>query len=82
MFGNNNQHKDVSLELQPRQVQNLTDVEPGMTVICESGVVWLTESDDLQDYTLRSGHSVTIRKKGTILIEAIDKARVHIEYPN
>ena len=77
-----NHRKDISLELQPHQIQNLTDIEPGMTVVCDSGVIWLTESNDLQDYALRSGHSITIQKKGKVLIEAINEARVHIVYPN
>lgn len=82
MIWSRNQHKDVALELHPRQVQKLADVEPGMTVVCDSGLIWLTESNDMQDYALRSGHQVTIHKKGEILIEAIDETRIHIIYPN
>jgi hypothetical protein len=42
----------------------------------------LTESDNLQDYALKAGHSVVIRKKGKVLIEAVDEANLHIIYPN
>ena len=76
------QHKNISMKLNPHQVENLKDVEPGMTVICDKGVIWLTESNDLQDYTLNPGHSVIIRKKGKVLIEALDEAKLHIIYPN
>ena len=76
------QHKNISIKLQQHQVENLKDVEPGMTVVCDKGIIWLTESNDLQDYALKPGHSVTIRKKGKVLIEAVDEANLHIIYPN
>jgi len=76
------QHKNISMKLHQHQVENLKDVEPGMTVVCDKGVIWLTESNDLQDYALKPGHSVIIRKKGTVLIEAVDEANLHIIYPN
>lgn len=77
-----NQHKNFSLHLNPHQVEKVQNVEPGMTVVCDEGVVWLTESNDLQDYALRPGHSVVIRRKGKVLIEALDAADLHIIYPN
>ena len=76
------QHKNISMKLDPHQVENLKDVEPGMTIVCDEGLIWLTESNDLQDYALKPGHSVIIRKKGKVLIEAVDEANLHIIYPN
>ncbi len=76
------QHKNVSMKLQPHQVKIVKDVEPGMTVVCDEGIVWLTESNDPQDYALRPGHSVIIRRRGKVLIEAVDEANLHIIYPN
>lgn len=75
-------HKNVSMNLQPHQVEKLEDVKPGMTVVCDTGIIWLTESNDPQDYALRPGHSVIIRKKGNILVEAVNEAGFHIIYPN
>jgi hypothetical protein len=77
-----NQSKKVSINLHPHQVEKLEDVKPGMEVVCDTGIVWLTESNDLQDYALKPGHSVIIRKKGKILIEAVKEAGLHIIYPN
>ncbi|MBI5353953.1 MAG: DUF2917 domain-containing protein [Chloroflexi bacterium] len=77
-----NRPKNISIKLQSHQVRKLDDVKPGMTVTVDEGIVWLTESNDTQDYALRPGHSVIIRKKGDVLIEAVDKASLHIIYPN
>ena len=76
------QHKNITMKLRKQQVENLKDVEPGMTIVCDEGLIWLTESNDLQDYALKPGHSVIIRKKGKVLIEAVDEANLHIIYPN
>ena len=51
-------------------------------ISCDKGLIWLTESDDRQDYTLRPGHHVVIRKKGEVLIEALNESDLHISYPN
>ena len=77
-----NQRKNITINLHPHQVENLKVVEPGMTVVCDKGVLWLTESNNLQDYALKAGHSVVIRKKGKVLIEAVDESNLHIIYPN
>ncbi len=82
MIKSQNQHKNISLTLRPHQVQKLEEVEPGMTVICDKGTIWLTESDNPQDYSMRAGHSVIIRKKGKVLIEAVNESDLHIIYPN
>jgi|GEM_PF-1071395 len=82
MIQTQNQHKNISFKLHPHQVQKLDEVEPGMTVICDKGTLWLTESDNPQDYAMRAGHSVIIRKKGKVLIEAVNESDLHIIYPN
>lgn len=71
-----------TIQLHRKALQHINNVTPGMTVICEKGLILLTEPNDLRDYTLRPGHHVVIRKRGDVLIEAIDDASVSIIYPN
>jgi hypothetical protein len=63
-------------------VHHLDETEPGMTVTCDQGIVWLTESNDRQDYMLKPGHSMVIRQRGEVVIEALRDAAVSIIYPN
>ena len=77
-----NQDRNISLNLQPHQLRKLVDVIPGTMISCDKGLIWLTESDDRQDYALRPGHHVIIRKKGEVLIEALNESELHISYPN
>ncbi len=77
-----NHSKNVSLHINSHNVQHVNEIEPGMTIVCRKGLVWLTEPSDLRDYTLRPGHHVVIRKRGQVLIEALADADVSIIYPN
>jgi len=72
----------VKLQLQRKALEHISKVVPGTTIVCEKGVVLLTESNDLRDYTLRPGHHVFIRRRGDVLVEAIDDAELNIIYPN
>jgi len=77
-----NHTNNLSLRLQRHALQHISDAPVGTIVICEKGLVFLTESDDLRDYTLRPGHQFVIRKKGDVLVEGLDDTRLNIIYPN
>ncbi len=78
-------HKNLSnvkLQLHRKALEHIQDVVPGMSIEVEKGLVLLTEPNDLRDYALRPGHHVFIKKRGDVLIEAIDDAEISIIYPN
>lgn len=72
----------LNLHLHRRAFHHVTKVEPGLTVSCEQGLVWLTEANNAQDYTLRPGHSVVLLARGEVLIEALSDAELSIIHPN
>ncbi|MFZ5880216.1 MAG: DUF2917 domain-containing protein [Chloroflexota bacterium] len=72
----------LNLHLHRRAFHHVAKVEPGMTVSCEQGLVWLTEANNAQDYTLRPGHSVVLLARGEVLIEALSDAELSIIHPN
>jgi hypothetical protein len=82
MIGHANQNKNISLTLQSHQVRKFVGVIPGTIISCDKGIIYLTESNDRQDYALRPGHHVVIRKKGEVLIEALNASDLHFTYPN
>lgn len=57
-------------------------IQPGTTVVCEQGILWLTKSNDHKDYMLKAGEQVIIDTKSNVLIEALSTARVSIVNPN
>ena len=74
--------KNISVSLRPHQIKKLGSLTPGTTVVCDKGILWLTESNVRQDFTLKAGHHVVIGKKSDVLIEAVNEADFHIIYPN
>ncbi len=77
-----NELKNTSFSLRPHQLTKLGNVIPGTTVVCDRGIIWLTESNVRQDFALKAGKHVVIGKKTDVLIEAVNEADFHIIYPN
>lgn len=75
-------HPNITLQLPTHCFHRLSEVEPGMTVTCEKGLLWVTQAGNRQDYTLRPGQHVTIESKGQVLIEAVSESNLKILYPN
>jgi hypothetical protein len=71
-----------TLELHPNNFVKAKNIEPGTTVICDKGILWLTLSEDYHDYMLQSGEKIVINEKHNILIEALSEAGLSIVYPN
>lgn len=79
----NNKKADLKLHLHRRAFHHVNKTKPGMTIVCEKGLVWLTESSDLQDYMLQPGATMVVDKHANMLIEALsDDADISIIYPN
>lgn len=69
----------IELILHPHQVLDLDETQHQMAIECKSGVLWVTHSNEIQDYMLRAGKRYISKAKGKIVIEAFDEACVNIE---
>jgi len=79
----NHKHPTIStLELHRRSFLQAQNIKPGTTVVCEKGILWVTQSEDLHDYMLESGEKIVIQEKRDVLIEALSDAGLRIVYPN
>ncbi len=74
--------KDTSFSLHPHQLRKLGEVTPGTTIVCDKGLLWLTESNVQQDFALKAGKHIVIWKKSDVLIEAVNESDFHIISPN
>jgi hypothetical protein len=75
-------HPNLTLQLHPHSLHHLDRVEPGTTVVCEKGLLLLTQTGNPQDYTLRPGQRMVVGGHGKVLIEAVSEAALCILYPN
>ena len=73
---------NLNIKLQRRDLHSVGTKNQEMTIVCEEGILWLTQSNDLNDYMLKPGDSLVIKERSRVLIEAMSEARVSIVYPN
>jgi hypothetical protein len=73
---------NTTFQLPRHSFHRAIKIQPGTTVICEQGTLWLTRSKDYKDYFLKPGEQMVIDKKSNVLIEALSTARVSIVNPN
>lgn len=71
-----------SLKLQRQDILQAKNIEAGTTVLCETGILWLTQPDDYTDYMLEPGDRLTVSKQSNVLIEALSEARISIVHSN
>ena len=71
------QHK-TEVHLQHRDLWRINRIKPGSCLSCDTGVLWVTQTGDLADYILLPGDTVTITRRGKVLVEAMRDAAFHI----
>ena len=50
-------------------------------VVCLRGVVWITQERDPRDYVLTRGEMFLVTQPGTVLVTALEDARIHVTIP-
>lgn len=62
-------------ELQRAQILAMR-VAAGTTIACRSGLVWITQSGQRDDYWLPAGESLELRRGGQVVVEAAQYSRI------
>lgn len=70
------QRKEIDLNLPQHEVVNISHPQPGLTIECEKGVLWVTLAGDLNDHTLEAGDSYVVQETSPVVIEAVEDAIV------
>lgn len=70
------QRKEIDLNLSQHEVVNISHPQPGLTIECEKGVLWVTIAGDLNDHTLEAGDNFLIEQTNSVVIEAVEDAIV------
>lgn len=69
--------KQSEVCLAPRQTMSLVDAA-GVRIHTRSGIVWVTQDNDLRDVILREGESFTLEDKGRAIVQAFEPSRVRL----
>lgn len=53
-------------------------VQPGVHIVCTTGVLWVTQSGESRDYILQAGGTWTADRRGTVVVQAL--SRSHLQW--
>jgi hypothetical protein len=70
--------KTDEIQLSARRIFRIDQRLGDMQIEALGGTLWVTLPNDPTDYVLRKGDRVSIKPKGTVLLEALSEARFTI----
>ena len=72
-------HTSTQKTILPIPRNNVRQVNRYKKIVCEKGILWLTQSGDPGDYILMPGDQFAGRKHGKVLVEALQDAILRID---
>lgn len=66
----------MDLNLRQGEIVSLEGDARGVRLRCTGGLLWITQPGDSNDYLLRGGREFTVGMPGTIVVVALEQARV------
>jgi hypothetical protein len=75
----NSKTPKIELLLHSHEILDLDETQHRMAIECKSGVLWVTHSNENQDYMLPAGKRYISKSKGKIVIEAMRESCLDIE---
>ncbi len=69
----------MELLLEENEILDLGEGLRGVTVLCQQGCCWLTQSGDSRDHILHPGGRFTVQSKGQLLVTASAACRIRLQ---
>jgi Protein of unknown function (DUF2917) len=70
-----NENTLTEITLNKSKVWSIEGDRRGEVINCLSGVIWITQEGDLNDYILEAGDSFWVTKRGTVIVQALQDAQ-------
>ena len=77
----NVQEPAVELRLDAHALSRLEGDNRWRLVVCQKGVVWITQERDPRDYVLTAGDLFLVTEWGKVLVQALQEASVQVTPP-
>jgi hypothetical protein len=52
--------------------------ENGLSILCEGGMVWITQEGDPRDIILKTGEGFQIDRRGLVIAQALETAKIAV----
>ena len=69
------------IDLDGLELLKLEFGQPGTSVLCTTGALWLTQQGDYHDHLLKAGQSFTLNQSGIVLVQGLPCGKAHILPP-
>jgi hypothetical protein len=56
----------------------MVDYRPGTVIFCKKGIVWVTQSNDVEDHVLYPGDEFVSDRRGKVIVQAMRDSAVRI----
>ena len=74
----NSKIQPKTIRIHQSDFQSTQVVKPGATLFCDTGILWVTQTGDRQDYVLTPGQKMTVTRRGKVVVEAVGDADFHL----
>ncbi len=68
----------MEILLQQHELLDLGGKLQNVTIVCQSGCCWLTQTGDSRDHILHAGSHVKIHSQGRVIVTASDDCRLRV----
>jgi len=68
----------MEILLPEHETMSIEPVPENLRIVCRSGRIWLTQSNDSRDFLLRAGESFNASRRGQLVLWALADARIAI----
>lgn len=72
---------DLVFNLLPYEMLSLNDIS-GIEIVCLQGSLWITQTGEEADFTLRSNDRFFVTKPGSVLIQSLGESQVRLISPS
>lgn len=70
-----NLHTLTEISLAKHKIWNIEGDRRGDVISCLSGVLWITQDGDMQDYILEPGGNYWVTNRGSVIVQALKDAQ-------
>ena len=58
----------------PGEIIRLNGDGRGLHIVCRTGALWITQTDDEKDYVLQAGETFVVTRPGLVLVQGLDES--------
>jgi hypothetical protein len=71
----------LELSLHPGEIIKFSGDRRGLQVVCRTGALWITQTDDEKDHVLQAGETFVVTRPGLVLVQSLGEGLAQVLLP-